>query len=360
MNAVLRIANLILFPLTIIIGLVLTAAGLNMYLHPKFSSWIPLLGLLFPYLFLVNTVLLVYWWVQLKLKLIIPLCFGIINLPHASKYVQYTAKNKQQKDDFVIATFNTQLFGGTRDSTSFVSFINKLKADSIDILCLQEVFAIDDLKKRVQQIKKAGNFVTYNFVRLMPDRPYGMVVFSKYSILANGRINLGDAGGNMAIWTDIHVDQDTIRMYNLHLQSIRFNRSDYAFIDKPENTGKGALEGSKHIVQRMRSAYVKRANQADSVAKHMESSPHRIFAVGDFNDVPLSYAYQKIGKGMLDAFRERGTGFEQTYKGPFPEFRIDYILFTKQYVCTSYNSYTDVPGDHKLLRASFHRSTVVQ
>lgn len=194
----------------------------------------------------------------------------------------------------------------------------------------------------------------------MPDRPYGMVVFSKYSILANGRINLGDAGGNMAIWTDIHVDQDTIRMYNLHLQSIRFNRSDYAFIDKPENTGKGALEGSKHIVQRMRSAYVKRANQADSVAKHMESSPHRIFAVGDFNDVPLSYAYQKIGKGMLDAFRERGTGFEQTYKGPFPEFRIDYILFTKQYVCTSYNSYTDVPGDHKLLRASFHRSTVVQ
>lgn len=318
------------------------------------------MGLAFPYLFLLNLVILIYWWFQLKLKMIIPLCFGIFNLVHVSKYVQYTAKNSQEPGDFVVATYNTQLFGGTRDSADFLTFIDKLENDSIDILCLQEVFSIDDLKKRVQRIKSAGKFVTYHFVRLKPDRPYGMVVFSKYSILGNGRIGLGDSGGNMAIWTDIHVDGDTIRLYNLHLESIRFSKRDYDFIENQETTGSNALQDSKHLINRLRHASVIRASQADSVAENISKSPHPVFVAGDFNDVPLSYSYNTIGKKLLDAFRERGTGFERTYKGPFPDYRIDYILFNKNYNCSSYLSFADVPGDHKLVRATFHRSSVVQ
>lgn len=318
------------------------------------------MGLAFPYLFLFNLLLLIYWWFQLKLKMVIPLCFGIFNLVHVSKYIQYTAKNKELPEDFVVATYNTQLFGGTRDSSHFLEFIHTLEKDSVDILCLQEVFSIEDLKRRVQKIKKAGNFATYNFVRLKPDRPYGMVIFSKYSILANGRVGLGDSGGNMAIWADIKLDKDTIRLFNLHLESIRFSKGDYAFIENRPETNESAIEGSKNLLKRLRNASVIRASQADSVASYTQRSPYPVFVAGDFNDVPLSYSYNTIGKNLLDAFRERGNGFEQTYKGPFPDYRIDYILFNKNFLCTSYRSFADVPGDHKMVRASFRTSAVVQ
>jgi vancomycin resistance protein VanJ len=48
--------------------------------------------------------------------------------------------------------------------------------------------------------------------------------------------------------------------------------------------------------------------------------------MGDFNDTPQSYAYRKIRKGMVDAFRKAGRGFGNTYSGELPSFRIDYIL----------------------------------
>ena len=51
----------------------------------------------------------------------------------------------------------------------------------------------------------------------------------------------------------------------------------------------------------------------------------------DFNSVPkkkakidmeFDFAGRKIGGLAYDAFVEKGKGFETTYKGPFPSFRI--------------------------------------
>jgi endonuclease/exonuclease/phosphatase family metal-dependent hydrolase len=78
---------------------------------------------------------------------------------------------------------------------------------------------------------------------------------------------------------------------------------------------------------------------------------------GDFNDVPLSYSYQTISRNLLDAFREAGTGIERTYKGPFPSFRIDYILFSKKLACKAYHSTEKIPGDHKLVWAELETAS---
>jgi endonuclease/exonuclease/phosphatase family metal-dependent hydrolase len=158
----------------------------------------------------------------------------------------------------------------------------------------------------------------------------------------------------MAIWADLLMHGDTVRLYNLHLQSIRFNRKDYEFIQQTAKNDEGGLEGSKNLLRRIREAYVKRSEQADSVSAHMANCTYPILVAGDFNDVPLSYAYHTIGKDLRDAFCERGRGFERTYKGPFPNFRIDYILFSKRFICTDYQSISNIPGDHKLVSAGFY------
>ncbi len=60
------------------------------------------------------------------------------------------------------------------------------------------------------------------------------------------------------------------------------------------------------------------------VQQGLEASPHPNILCGDFNDSPLSYAYHTIAEGMKDAFVESGSGFERTYVGSMPSFRIDF------------------------------------
>lgn len=346
----LRVANMIVFPLTILSGILLSAAGLSPFVHPSYSSWLPLLGLTFPFLFIINIVLLIYWWVQLKFKLIIPLCFIILNLIHISKYIQYTSERKVSDSSIHVASYNTQLFGNYQDTNYFGHVLNHLRKEKYDILCMQEFYAKINLSERVLSIKREGKFRFHHFQRLSPDRPYGMVIYTNYPVIRSGRVGLGEKTGNMAIWSDLLVQNDTVRVYNLHLQSIRFGKKDYAFIN---NAGGEAskIEGSKNLIRRMREAYLKRAVQADSLAIHMAECKYKKIVMGDFNDVPLSYTYNKLMTGMLDVFRESGNGFEKTYKGPFPNFRIDYILISKGMGCANYKSFGDVPGDHKLITA---------
>jgi endonuclease/exonuclease/phosphatase family metal-dependent hydrolase len=71
-----------------------------------------------------------------------------------------------------------------------------------------------------------------------------------------------------------------------------------------------------------------------------------IILCGDFNDTPASYSYNLLCKNLKDAFIERGTGFGKTYAGKFPQFRIDYILHSKELRCTDYIRSDETFTDH--------------
>ena len=43
----------------------------------------------------------------------------------------------------------------------------------------------------------------------------------------------------------------------------------------------------------------------------MNHSPYPIIVCGDFNDVPVSYAYETIGAGLQNAFVEKGSEFHE-------------------------------------------------
>jgi len=342
---------MVVFILTLLTGGLLLLANLIPFIPPGISSSLQLLGLAFPILFLLNLLWLFYWWFQLKLKLLIPLCFAIFSLYGASKYVQYTSKKIISGNTLKIATYNTQLFGVYQKRWFFDTVSKEIEYRKFDVLCLQEVFAQKDLEKQMRKLQNAGRFSAGKLYKLTPNRNYGMMILSRHSILHSGRIDFPGSTGNMAMYADLLVDEDTLRVYNVHLQSIRFRKTDYDFVSGNENANKSNLEQGKGLMRRMLDAYSKRATQAEVVAAHIKTSPYPVMVCGDFNDVPLSYAYQTMSRNLLDAFREAGTGIERTYKGPFPSFRIDYILFSKKMTCKSYHSSEEVPGDHKLVWA---------
>ena len=81
----------------------------------------------------------------------------------------------------------------------------------------------------------------------------------------------------------------------------------------------------------------------------MQNCKHKMIVCGDFNDSPTSFAYGTLSKGLKDAFIESGSGLGNTYIGPFPSLRIDYILYDKSFDSYNYKSINTNYSDHKLI-----------
>ena len=63
---------------------------------------------------------------------------------------------------------------------------------------------------------------------------------------------------NICIFTDILINKDTVRVYNMHLQSIRFGKANYKFLDAITNdTTKvvNEMEESKSIIRLLKKAF---------------------------------------------------------------------------------------------------------
>jgi endonuclease/exonuclease/phosphatase family metal-dependent hydrolase len=355
MKIVLRILNMLVFPVTLVTGLLLGASILSPHLHPSLSSWVQLLGLAFPVLFMLNLLWLVYWWVQLKLKLIFPLGMAILSFFQTGKYFQFGNKDKANNTDKItVCSVNAQLFGAYQNRWFFDTVADVLVAKNADIVCLQEVYARRNIDKMAAQLKEKTGYPYMQLFRLVPERNYGMLILSRYPIAEKGRVEFPGNTGNMAAYADLKIGNKRLRVYNVHLQSIRFRKTDYDFVNGADKEQGSNIEQGKGLLQRMRDAYGKRAEQADAVAGHIHSCELKnVLVCGDFNDVPLSYAYHTVATGLKDAFCEAGSGLERTYLGPFPSFRIDYILSSKNLGFLHYNSSEEIPGDHKILWADF-------
>ncbi|MEX0635939.1 MAG: endonuclease/exonuclease/phosphatase family protein, partial [Ferruginibacter sp.] len=65
--------------------------------------------------------------------------------------------------------------------------------------------------------------------------------------------------------------------------------------------------------------------------EEMNKSPYPLIVCGDFNDVPNSFAYQHIGKGLQNGFAEAGNGIGRTYSHIAPTLRIDNIFADKRF-----------------------------
>ena len=143
--------------------------------------------------------------------------------------------------------------------------------------------------------------------------------------------------------SDIIINKDTIRVYNIHLASNWFNNSDYLFLKNPIN--KKMKKGITGIINRMKESYKKRAIEVKAIKEHIAISPYPLIVCGDFNDTPLSYAYHSIKGNLIDAFSNSGKGIGNSFVN-IPALRIDYILYENKFNSTNYQKHNQVLSDH--------------
>jgi endonuclease/exonuclease/phosphatase family metal-dependent hydrolase len=176
---------------------------------------------------------------------------------------------------------------------------------------------------------------------------FGIIIFSKYPIVNKRTVSYYPHDYNSIFqYADIVKNKDTIRVFNVHLQSLKFSRSNLHYIDSPSLKTEADLEKTKNVIGKLKTGFLKRHTQADRIRAEIDKSPYPVIICGDFNDVPNSYASMTIGNGLKNAFVEKGYGLGRTFSGIAPTLRIDNIFTDKTFSIQQFTRINKRLSDH--------------
>ncbi len=255
-----------------------------------------------------------------------------INKPFQS---QRSIINSQQP--IKVLTFNTHIFNNHKDN-SFEKFSEFIKECDADIVCLQEFGYYHRYGASKQEILKFFDSIyPYRHLWFKNQNKWGengLATFSRYPIIKKKKIEYQSAD-NISIYSDIVIDEDTIRVINNHLESNKLNQEDREIAKKimaNGNSRQEKIDAGLKVGSRLVAGAKNRVQQVDAVRNAIENTKHKTIVLGDFNDVPLSYTYNKICGDLQDAYALGGNwGYHWTYNKSAMLFAIDHILVDEDF-----------------------------
>jgi endonuclease/exonuclease/phosphatase family metal-dependent hydrolase len=354
------------------------AAGISMlllYALPYTNQdrfWmLNMMALVFPVLILIQLFFFVFWLIAKPRMALLPVFFAVLSYKLIFSFVaiQGSDKNNHSATAIKLLSWNVHLFnffekGGKPDP----EMIRLVKARQADIFCAQElVFSLNPSSSFT--LEKMKEKLGYRYVVAANDRAFGVhtnpqtkeeryhpfcvAIFSNHPIIQWKKVQTIPEYNHTFLWADILINKDTIRVFNIHLQSMYFAKDDYDFIENIDRQNVDQVSNhGKNILRKIKNANYLRALQILEVKKELLRSPHPVMLAGDFNDVPNSFAHRLISQVMIDAFMQKGSGIGRTFQKLSPTLRIDYIFSTPSLIINNFKVHPWNKGDHHAIEAS--------
>jgi len=306
----------------------------------------------------------IIWLIRVRMYFLLSLLVIGMGWSFITGFISFSKNNSPlpaEGQNLRVLSYNVRVFDlynyGPRWTLNFTqrnNIFRFLDEKDFDIICMQEF--VHDSSKKFKTLDTIPTFLNAQYVHAgytssSKDINYfGIATFSAYPIINKGQIDFSSRMGNLCIFSDIIVGYDTIRIYNVHFESIGLSAEDYTFVENltRNNTSVNSeyfRRSTQRIIKSMKVAYERRVNQVDTVYAHVRQSPYPVILAGDFNDVPASWAYHKLTRILNDAFKS-GQGIGQTYIGNIPGFRIDYILHSDEFTAHNYTTGRQKYSDH--------------
>jgi endonuclease/exonuclease/phosphatase family metal-dependent hydrolase len=355
----------------IIIALLFLLGCYSSWFNPTYFWGLGLLTLAAPYLLLGLILFLVFWlFVKRKLVLISIVPFLLAFKPIAKILPFHFSKlfevQKQPTSMRIISwnVDNFNLLGYKKDNQIKNEMLDLINKYNPDIACFQEMVAADtyvDLNNEYYRkyafypisgfdsaLGFKNNFYSYNpkndFAR---QQHFGIIIFSKYPIINKKTISVYPNDYNSIFqYVDIVKANDTFRVFNIHLQSLKFSQENLRYINDATTPTEIDLDKSKSIISKLKTGFIKRQKQSNIIKKEIDQSPYPVIICGDFNDVPNSYAYNTIGKNLKNTFEAKGSGIGRTFSGISPTLRIDNIFVDNRFEVEQYKRVAKKLSDH--------------
>jgi endonuclease/exonuclease/phosphatase family metal-dependent hydrolase len=308
-------------------------------LAPKAFPLLSVLTLFMPLFFVFNALFFFYWGFQFKKRMILSGLVLLMGITFINKFYKFSAKEfPESEKNFTVMSYNVRLFNVfkwiDRDDvpSQIVSFINDKNPD---ILCIQEYSTSADIDLKVYPHK---------YILMAGDQiKTGQAIFSKFPIINEGNIVFPNSNNNV-IFADIKKGKETIRVYNMHLQSIKIS-PDVTEINDDINVMDQSK--SQKLLKRISKAFKQQQQQAELFKEHKNDCSYPLIVCGDMNNSAFSYVYRNIKGKLRDSFEEAGKGFGATYKFRYYPARIDYIFADEKMKVKKFESFSDFENsDH--------------
>jgi endonuclease/exonuclease/phosphatase family metal-dependent hydrolase len=336
------------------------------YMNPRSWWFISFLGLAFPFLLIVVLFFLTGWLILLKHRLAlisgIALILGLKSIMVFFAFHSPGAFNyKKEPGTLRVVSWNVARFielkrNTNKGSQTRLKMLELIKQQDADILCLQEFHTSTNPEyyNNIETVQKELGYpyFYFSFDADGDQHYYSSIIFSRYPIVDSGLIRyprptIPDA----LIHADIKLNNDTVRVYTTHLQSLQFKKRDYESIDRIKNADDSLLSNSRNILSKIKRGVSNRSIQADLIDEVLDISPHPVLFCADLNDVPNSYTYATVRGDMQDAFLKKGFGIGRTFSSLSPTLRIDYIFADDNFKIRQFNRIVKNYSDHYMLVA---------
>lgn len=233
----------------------------------------------------------------------------IIAYPFYSLGMSFSGSVDTSGETFKVLNYNLMRFRD--DENQEVS--DWILDQNADVICLQE------FGYGTKQGRAIRNFSEYEVFC----GGYGksFAILSKFPIIETGQLFTNNHTNNV-IFADLLINKDTVRIYNVHLQSMGINP------EKMQST-EGIKNEYENVTNKFLTSSAERTRQINLLLAGSDTLGLRKIMVGDFNDVPFSYNYFQFRKRFKNAFEEVGSGFGVSYNGKIPFLRIDNQFYSE-------------------------------
>jgi endonuclease/exonuclease/phosphatase family metal-dependent hydrolase len=324
--------NKVVFGFNIVVTVLTFIAYVLPFLAPKLFPLLSVLTLILPLFLIINALFFIYWLLQLKRQVMLSGLVLLLGITFINKFYKFSSNDlPEEEKDFTVMSYNVRLFNlfdwlpNEHIGDTILSFINE---QNPDILCIQEYSENAKVDLRVYKYKAV--FMEGKQIKT------GQAIFSKFPIFNQGDFKIPEAGNNI-IYADIKKGKDTIRVYNIHLQSIKISPDVNEIEEHVEVINQNK---SQQLFGRIRDAFKKQEQQAAILVRHKKECQYPVIICGDMNNSAFSYIYRNIKGDLNDCFEEAGNGFGQTYKFKYYPARIDYIFANKKMKVKSFKNFS--------------------
>lgn len=351
-----KIVRYVLIPVNVIVVLLLWLSGFSAYIDPIKFVFPAFIGLAYPFILLVNVIFIFIWMLFQKKFMLISVLAILISYPFFSKFFQLNLNVDKTEKSIKVMTYNVRLFdlyNWSHNKATRNKIFKLLQNENSDIYCFQEFYQVDKkgaftTRDTMITFLKANKYREAYTHKMRGDQYFGVATFTVYPIVNSGIINFSNDINNVCLFTDLIINGDTVRVYNMHIASIRFSYADYDFIENADyrQNDKALKKGFSTIYNRLSDAFIKRSVQTKIVLAHIVESPYPVIVCGDFNDSPISYCYQSFSDQLIDSFKEAGNGIGNSYAGTMPSYRIDYVFHSPKFKAVGYTTVHEKLSDH--------------
>lgn len=336
----------------------LLLADISVLISPADHSIPAIMGIGFGVLVVLNVLLMLSWlFTHRKAYALVGLTMLVLSMPNILRNWSH-GSGKAPADatrELRLMTYNTHCMQSSKRA-AHNPIIKYIRESGADIVFLQEY-----------EVRKNSNYLTfdnaklsladiypytyYDFTTFNKRRQYGLAIYSKYPLINKQSLHY-ETRHNLSCRCDVVVNTDTFRLFHNHLESNLLTPADM-HIDETGDFTESMKTSFFRVLAKMVKAYAYRAEEARVVREAMDESPYPVIVAGDFNDVPTSYTYRTLSRGLNDAFL--CTSYGQTghtfYKGVMG-VRIDYLLTDKQLHAVSCMTDTVTLSDHQPVHAT--------